>query len=166
MKTKIITATLILSLFVISSCLKKESFPNEPAIEFKDFKKIENNTGIDNKGILKFSFTDGDGDLGLDDADTFYPYNFSGPNFYNLIVERYEKINGVMVKDTFPTKARIPVIQSSGQNKGVKGDLEIEIFFNNPLSIYDTIQLETYILDRALHKSNIIKTPEIWVDKH
>lgn len=166
MKTKIITATLILSLFVISSCLKKESFPNEPAIEFKDFKKIANSTGVDNKGILKFSFTDGDGDLGLDDADTFYPYNFSGPNYYNLIVERYEKINGIMVKDTFPTKARIPVIKPSGQNKSVKGDLEIEIFFNNPLSTYDTIQLETYILDRALHKSNIIKTPEIWVDKH
>ncbi len=165
MKKSITTIVSLFLLFNIVACLKEESFPVEPNIVFKDFNKIKNNTNIDNKAILKFSFTDGDGDLGLDDGDTFYPYNFKGANYYNLIVERYEKINGVMVKDTFPTKARIPLIKPSGQNKSVKGDLEIELFINNPMSNYDTIQIEAYIFDRDLNKSNLIKSQEIKINK-
>ena len=46
-----------------------------------------------------------------------------------------------------------------------KGEIEIEVFINNAFSDYDTIRFDAYIVDRALHKSNTIQTPEIIVNK-
>jgi len=58
------------------SCKKPETYPIVPHIEFVSFIKIINdqNQNIDNKGVLKISFTDGDGDLGLAEGDTLSPY--------------------------------------------------------------------------------------------
>jgi len=70
------------------SCKKKENFSDIPYIEFVSFAKIQTSTGVDDKGILEFSFTDGDGDIGLHNWDTVAPYD------YNLFISYFEKQNG------------------------------------------------------------------------
>jgi hypothetical protein len=152
----------------ISSCTKEEVFPPEPAIEFMSFDKVVNSSGVDNEAILKISFTDGDGDLGLGDADTSAPYNIGSLYYYNYIISYYEKQHGVFTLVTLPGtyNSRIPLIAGYNYNKGLRGEIELTLSINNPFSTYDTIRFDAYIIDRALHTSNTISTPEIIVKKH
>jgi hypothetical protein len=47
----------------------------------------------------------------------------------------------------------------------LQGDLNFELFTNNPFSPYDTIKYEVTILDRALNRSNMVSTQEIILAK-
>ena len=150
------------------SCKKPEQYPVIPYIEFTDFVKISNAAGIDEKGILKFSFTDGDGDIGLGPSDTLYPFNPGSQFYYDLFVTYYEKQHGNYVAVTLPmsNNSRIPVLTPTGQNKSIKGFIEIELFINNPATTFDTIAYDVSIADRALNISNTIRTTDIIIKKN
>lgn len=161
---KHITFCLML-LIIIQGCRKDEEFSVIPEIEFMSFTKIKKN-GLDYQGVLEFSFKDKDGDIGLKEEDTLPPYD------YNLYLTYFEKVAGEFVEyefpdTTIPTHGRIPYLTPEGQNKTIKGVIQDTIFINDfdTTNIYDTLRFEFYILDRALHKSNIIVTPEIVVKK-
>ena len=63
---KILFIPLFLFGVIFLSCRKFEEFPIEPVIEYENF-LLEYNleTGKTERGVLIFSYTDGDGDLGL-----------------------------------------------------------------------------------------------------
>jgi hypothetical protein len=156
-----------LLLIIISGCKKFETYPIEPAIEYIGLTKIPNGLGYDDKGILKIAFTDGDGDIGLSQGDTLPPFNPGSEYYYNFYIFYYEKQNGQYVKFEAnpPIHARILPIVSDVSDRGIKGEIEIELEINNYFSPYDTVIFETYIYDRALHKSNIVRSPEIKIKK-
>ena len=158
----------ILSVLLLSACTKEEVFPPEPAITFISFTKMTNTTPIDDKGILKIFFTDGDGDLGLNEGDTMAPFNKNSIYYYNFFNKYFEKQHGTFVAVNLPVtfNSRIPRLGSKGNNPAIKGEIELEVFINNPFSAFDTIQFEASICDRSLHISNVITTPEIVVKKH
>lgn len=171
LNTTLVPKAIWLFLFIVvigfNSCSKHEQYPIEPIISFSSFTKIVNGTGIDDQGILAISFTDGDGDIGLEPWDTLPPYNFNGQYYYNIVIDYYEKKKGVFEKVDLPVtnNARIPYVNADLAERGIKGNIEVELYFNNVLSVYDTIKFSVFIYDRALHKSNFIETPEIIVDK-
>jgi hypothetical protein len=158
----------ILSAFLLNGCTKEEVFPPEPAISFISFTKKANVTPIDDKGILKIFFTDGDGDLGLDEGDTIAPFDKNSVFYYNFFIKYFEKQHGTFVPVNLPVtfNSRIPRLESKGNSKSVKGEIELEVYINNPFSAFDTIQFEASIADRSLNISNVITTPEIIVKKH
>lgn len=158
-------SALIILLF--SSCLKREEYPIEPHIEYINFVKYSNQAGIEDKGTLIFSFTDGDGDIGLTAGDTLAPFNKEGDYYYNLYIFYNELQNGVLtpIDLPLPFHTRLPVITPSGNNKAIKGEMEVKLDIYNPLSTFDTISFDFYLIDRALHKSNMISTPLIVVQK-
>lgn len=168
---KILSKILLILVFSISaflfSCREPVKYPVIPYIEYIDFVKIPTTNGIDDKGILKFSFTDGDGDIGLGPSDTLYPFDPGSQWYYNLFITYYEKQNGNYVAVVLPmtNNSRIPVITPDGENKSIKGDIEVELFINNPTSPYDTICFDVQIADRALNVSNTIRTPDIIINK-
>ncbi|HNW70206.1 MAG TPA: hypothetical protein PKI01_07380 [Bacteroidales bacterium] len=169
MKARIaIIIPLIIVLMVFISCTKEEDFSEIPHIEYMDFTKIRNSSNIDEKGILKIFFTDGDDDMGLADWDTLPPFDKNSKYYYNFFITYFEKQHGefVEVVPSVTFNSRIPVLTSSSSNGAIKGEIEIELFINNPFSVYDTIRFDAYIADRALHESNIISTPEIILKKH
>ena len=47
----------------------------------------------------------------------------------------------------------------------IEGTLSIVTYINNPASPYDTVRLTCWLVDRALHHSDTITTPEIIVRK-
>lgn len=163
----------ILILLVASSCKKYEEFPPEPSIEFLDFATIRDFDGIDQRGILKIGYTDGDGNIGLNDEDTVAPYDF------NLFIKYFELQNGIfkevvnpvyvndstVIYDTINFNGRIPILTPVGKNKAIRGEIEDTLFINNPLSRFDTLKFEIYIVDRDLNKSNIVETPAIIIKK-
>ena len=167
--SKIILFIVIISIFTIPSCKKLPTYPATPAITFKSLTKIPNGTSSDDKGILTISFTDGDGDLGLNEGDTLPPFNRGSQYYYNYIVRYYEKEKGTFVDKTdslqMTFNSRVPRIVSKTHNKSLKGDIALELYINNYTSPYDTIKFDVYIIDRALHKSNTITTPDIVISK-
>lgn len=172
------TATKILLFLIplaVVSCRKPETYPIEPSIAFSNFLlELNANTGKTERGVLEITYKDGDGDIGLNPQDTFPPFNFGSPFYYNLIIKYFEKQNGTFVEvpllswnpdslryDTLTFNARIPNLTPKNGNKNIKGVIQDTMFINNPLSTYDTIRFLVYLYDRAMHKSNEITTPEI-----
>lgn len=147
------------------SCRRIESYPVEPSIKFKSFTlrdTIEPLLEIPGKiGELVFSFVDGDGDIGLPQSDS------TTKDSVNLFFTLYEKIDGEFLKvdeddlET-PIDYRIPFIEMEGQNKTLKGEIQVDFFYIKIFLIkYDTIKYEFYLVDRALNQSNVETTPEI-----
>lgn len=174
MKTpsKITYLLILLVLFSVYSCRDDEVFPIEPIITYTGFVKIDDGVEYDNRGVVKFSYTDGDGDIGLEDSDTIAPYD------YNLFVNYYEMQNGEFKQvwityyndnteqyDTISLNARIPMLTPNAVNKAIKGTIQDTLFINNYSSSYDTVKFECWIMDRALHESNHIFTPPILINK-
>jgi len=172
--TKILILILVLSSAILS-CRKFEEFPNEPAITYNNFTVLFNpQTGITERGVIRFSYTDGDGDLGLDKGDTLPPFDKDSEYYYNLIIKYFEKQNGIFVEvpllswnvdsmyfDTLTFNSRFPVLTPESGNQAIKGIFNDTLFIYNPLSTFDTIKFKAYIIDRAFNKSNEIETGEI-----
>lgn len=172
--TRLILFTALI-LLAMASCKDYEKYPMEPTVEFIEFTVLRDAQGIDQRGILHIAYTDGDGNIGLYDYDTVAPYD------YNLFIKYLEQQNGVfkeiflitpnyindttVIYDTATFNARIPILTPAGRNKAIRGEIEDTLFINNPLSQYDTIKFEVYVVDRDLNKSNTIATPPIIVKK-
>jgi hypothetical protein len=145
----------ILGVFI--ACQQEETYPIIPEIEFDGFIKLWNpQTMVYDRGVFAISFKDGDGDIGLEDGDTIPPYDF------NLFINYYELQNGdsvrVVISDSNEFNARIPVLTPIGTNKSISGLIEDTLFMYNYQSTFDTIMFDAYIMDRALHKSNVVNT--------
>jgi hypothetical protein len=158
------------ALFLVIGCTKPQKYPNEPIISYKSFIQYTGSDGADSIGVLKLSFTDGNGDIGLNQEDTLPPFDKGGPYFYDFIIKYFEKQNGayINVLDSLTgltNNSRIPYLTPEGKNKALTGEIEMQLFINNPLSDYDTIRFEAFIYDRALNKSNTITTPDIILNK-
>jgi len=169
--TKIAVVFILLGTFFISSCLKPEKFPDEPEIEFVSFE------AQGDSGIVVISFTDGDGDIGLDPKDTLDPYLPESYYYYNLYLDYYEIMDGDTVRGTadpngnnFPTADpislafRIENITPIGQNKGLRGLVTATLeprYFNASSNTNDSLLYKIVLIDRALNVSNELITPII-----
>ena len=146
----------------LSGCIKEESYPIIPEIEFLSFEKVYDTGQYAIRGILTISFQDGDGDIGLNDSDTLPPYDKNGQYYYNYVITYFEKQKGEYKKIDLnpPYSYRIPVLTPLNPDKAIKGMITDTLDLN-PKPLFDTIKLEAFIHDRRLHKSNVITTPEI-----
>src|SRR5690606_16504188 len=73
-----VSATLLLAAVVLSGCLKAEEFPTVPHIAFKSYEQRPDSAE------LTISFTDGAGDIGLNQGDTLAPFNPGSPWYHNF----------------------------------------------------------------------------------
>ncbi|MBK9147188.1 MAG: hypothetical protein IPM12_05105 [Flavobacteriales bacterium] len=142
-------------------CKKPEVFPPEPAIEFKSF------TQFGDSASLVIAFTDGDGDIGLSDSDNQPPFDTSSTYYHNLFIEYDTLENGTWrrVEFTLPLYYRVPVITPTGQNKTLEGEIAVALK-PWPLIGYptgwpaDTVRFTITLVDRALHVSNAVESPQ------
>lgn len=153
--TYLLFILIITGIFI--SCQKEETYPIIPEIEYDGFVKLWNpQTMVFERGVFAISFKDGDGDIGLSDSDTAAPFD------YNLFINYYEIQNGdsvrVIISDSNEFNARIPVLTPQGINKSISGIIEDTLFIYNYQSTFDTIMFDAYIVDRALHESNVVST--------
>ena len=82
-----------------AACMKPVEYPIEPQIAYEGFTYLFNaDSTFSGEGILAFSYTDGDGDLGLDEADTMPPFGPDDAHYYNMIVDYMKCVNGEFVK--------------------------------------------------------------------
>ncbi|MDR2083956.1 MAG: hypothetical protein LBP67_03065 [Bacteroidales bacterium] len=171
MRKNIITIFCVLIILLLQSCNGREQYPIEPQITFNSYKLINEND-VTVKCVLIIDFTDGDGDIGLEQGDTLPPY--IPPYNNNLFVDYFEMQNGILTQvhsmDSSATivnfNSRLPVLTPSGVNKNIKGTIYDTINFINTFTEYDTIMFSIYMVDRELHSSNVVESPLIVVKKN
>lgn len=168
MRFQILTVAGIIFL-VLFSCLEKEDFSYIPNLEFEEIFQQGNDV------VVKFKFTDGDGDIGLRDIELDYPYGDCHPFNKNLIVDPYYLENGEYILgrfvresdcpdreyDTLGFDQRIRYIVPEGKDKTLQG--EIYVTLNDAVIILpdDTVIFKIRLLDRMLNVSNEIQTTPI-----
>jgi hypothetical protein len=130
------------------SCLKVKNYPATPEVQVMGV-----NFNPDSTATLVFHFTDGDGDIGLADADTNAPYNPANKYYNNLFVKYFEKVNGNWV-NTAEANYRVQPITPKGKIKVLEGEIEVKLFYNQQ-SVHDTIKYSVQLVDKALHESNV-----------
>ena len=181
---KTVAIAFVLFLLAFSACQKPVEYPIEPRIEYQGFTYLFNaDSTFSGEGIISFSYTDGDGDLGLNDADTNYPFGFDDPYYYNMVVDYMKAENGVFVKtpllsphvpthpgdtlvlyDTVTFNARFRRLRDSEDPKAISGTMDYKLTVQNPFSPNDTIKFEIRVIDRALQESNVIQTDPIYTN--
>jgi hypothetical protein len=177
MKNKCLIGLLLVALAAVS-CQKPVEYPIEPKIAYEGFTYLMNpDSTFSGEGIISFSYTDGDGDLGLDDTDTLSPFGYNDAHYYNMLVDYLKCVNGVFVKtpllswnaqtqsyDTVSFNARFKRLRDSENPKAISGTMEYKLTVQNPFSPNDTVKFEIRVLDRALHESNVIQTEAIYTN--
>jgi hypothetical protein len=161
---------IVAMILIAYGCVKTEPVSVIPNITFKSFKLLEAvDTSLGNhiiRGVLEFSFVDGDADIGMDtEIDTS---NTNSENNYNLFLIPFQKIDTnyyPIVLDTLLPKPYYRIahdikMDRVGQNKTLKGVITVNIdYYLVPQ--YDTMRYDFYIIDRAKNKSNIESTTDI-----
>ena len=146
----LITLFLLLCLYW-QSCSEPPQYPIEPAIVFAGLDKDTLQQGVSNadKVRIKFTFTDGDGDLGNADSTI------------NIFLK---DLRNNQAAATF----QIPFIPVAGTKNGISGDITIAVnqtcclpSCEIPKNAMDTLRYEIFIKDRAGHESNRITTTPI-----
>ena len=182
MKNKYLIGLLFL-VMAMMSCQKPVEYPIEPIIAYEGFTYLFNtDSTFSGEGVISFSYTDGDGDLGLDDSDTLTPFGFHDSHYFNMEVDYLKCVNGVFVKtpllsphvptsatdtvlwDTITFNARFKRLRDSEEPKAISGKMDYRLTVQNPFSPNDTVKFEIRILDRALHESNAIQTDAIFTN--
>lgn len=159
-----------LSLVAMPSCIKKPSYPSEPVIEYKNFLRYGNPADPDSVDLV-LSFTDNEGDIGLDPSDTFGV--FKKGNLYMIYLYDSAHIGNFIPFDdslglgqqfdTFKLYYRVPPLLPAGDpSEPMKGLIYARQSKKTGFSVvHDTIKYEVFLYDKALHKSNVIRTPVI-----
>lgn len=156
MKYILITTSLI-TMLLLSSCIKEEILPPQPQIKVLDFISYSSDSA---ECII--SFEDGDGDIG----------NFEGDTKKNMFLYYYakDKATGEFVMgdgdkdtpkiDTVLFDYTIYNLTPKGSNKTLKGEIKAKIstVYYNPFD--ESYKYFIYITDRAGNISNKVFTNE------
>jgi hypothetical protein len=152
--------TIVVALGALVGCLPEPSFPNEPSLSFVSFDLRENGSRE-----LVLAFTDGDGDIGLDQGDTLPPFCASCAFHQNLKCEYDELQNGVWTwvelnpeAGQIPFYYRVPRVEPTGQNPALNGTISVDMNSWFLQSEYDSLRFRVTLFDRALTPSNEVVT--------
>jgi hypothetical protein len=144
---------------IIGSCGEIESYPDTPIIEYKSFSlyySTDTTMGKILKGKMEVYFTDGDGDIGLEQPNDTIEADSLKFNFFTSLYSINEGVFEKVPDENGLQNFRIPYITRGDQNKTIKGSIFLEFEYrlleNDP--ILDTIFYTFYLVDRELHKSN------------
>lgn len=155
MQKVIFTFFFVCGIFMIStSCEEIRSYPETPEVDYKAFRLFISTDALGNEillGQLEFDFSDGDGNIGMQEIDTMPEADSLR---YNLFMSLYDYTKGEFekIEDLSSLNYRIPYIERQGQNKTLTGTVTVDIEYKT--LEYDTIFYTFYITDRDLNKSN------------
>jgi len=158
-------------LLLMASCEKPKKYSNIPEIKFLDITVTKGFDALDNPRHfinVHFSFTDGDGNLGLDDYDTLGDFSPGEKHYNNIILTFYEKVNGIIQEKTDIGNLKFRFKNISKQqttNKLLKGEMKVDMDIDAKKTYADTCFLEFYIKDRTVNQSNIERTTEIYLNE-
>jgi len=174
----------LLSLMTVgfSGCLSAPTYSNTPEISFESISRQRHtiNGSIVDSIFITINFQDGDGDLGLTQAEaTVAPYTprYYGANFYATpfvknSTGKYDSLKTVR-PDLFLRKSsyydRFDHLSTTTDTKAspLRGTLRraYAFLYGSPFLPNQEIRFTVSIFDRALHQSNEIETSTILIPR-
>lgn len=158
-------------IFLLLSCSHEQSYPPAPYLEFKDYAENIDHT----QGYFTVKFTDGDGNVGLNESDNNPPFDTANYYYNNFFINIFVKKNGVydyftifnnqtQKYDTIVFKYRIKRIDAVNANGSLKGEIQtkLDVGMMKPFMVNDTIQYRAFLYDRSLNKSNVVFSNDIY----
>ena len=167
-----------LSILALNSCVQEPDYSTTPEISFASIRKINKiasdgfggTTKIDSL-IMSINFKDGDGDLGITEAEV--KANAAYKDFKNFIVDAY------IIKNNKPVALNLnPALggrmnfkfNQSGKKRAIEGTVDYSsqfayAFYKGYSPLFtpknDTLQFDIKIVDNAFHQSNVVRTDRI-----
>ncbi len=145
-----------IALIFVTACQKENNFSDVPFLRFESYEQSSQTIGgvdIDNLKVRLY-FTDGNGDIGLEQSDTVPPFDV------NLLVRTFEADGDTVIEVfDYDFNTRIPNLTPEGQNKALEGYIDFDMDIS--LRSSDSLQFSFVLLDRALNRSNESLSPLI-----
>jgi hypothetical protein len=150
----------VLGLISVVGCELPVSLPPEPVLNSVEL-FTEGETGT-----LILGFEDGDGNFGLEQADTTDAFCPECPFHHNVFCQYQELRDGIWTPielnpeiGQVPFHYRAPLIVPTGQNKAQRGTITVELEPRYYLtSAWDTLRFAVHIIDRDLQSSDTVMT--------
>ncbi|TAL57759.1 MAG: hypothetical protein EPN85_13305 [Bacteroidetes bacterium] len=164
MKKNLIYAVILIAM-TYAACIEKPIYPSKPVIAYKDFIRYGSNPSEPDSVELVVSFTDNEGDIGLEQADTQGVYKYGNiwlVYYYDSsgTWAAFDSSVGTLVFDTFKFAYRVPPVLPEGDPaEPMKGLIYVKQ--STFVKVHDTIKYVVYLYDRAGHRSDTIHTPAI-----
>ncbi len=153
---KLIRGIFLFTIFglLFFGCRPKPVFPAEPVLKFSKFMQPAGSDSL----IVVFSFTDGDGDIGVTqaDADSNMVLSVYAPNSTGGFTLMPSPVNPP--PDSLYYPYRIPHLVA-GQ-VGLEGDIYVA-FEHKSFIGRDTLQFNAFLLDQSQHRSNYVRTESV-----
>lgn len=164
---KILLFALVFSTIILG-CLKDNEIPPVPAVSFNSIENFGDSINV----IV--NFTDGDGNFGLEQADTTGVFA-DCLRYYNFYCIYQEKQNGVWVdngnappgqldpcinEEAAPFYYRVPWAKPTGQDPSQSGTIKLKMTTYYLPSAFDTCRFKIKLVDRDIQESNEIVTSE------
>lgn len=151
----------LITAFVTYSCVKKTTYPTTPVIEYTDFIPY-----VGDSADLKINFTDGDGDIGVNENDStrnlWYTYYY-----LDTITQQYraytiyDPVTGN--DDTLRNSYIIKAPTDSYKGKPISGEISVRLQRFRHIKKVKNLKYVFYLFDEAGNKSNIVTSPIITV---
>jgi hypothetical protein len=145
----------ILLIASVHQCQELPEYPDVPLINYENFSLYISTNSLEQEvltGKLNFSFTDGDGNVGLNPWPDTVAINLPDTQRYNLFlqVHDYQGDEFVMVPDEEGgvLKYMIPYLDK----EPLSGTISVTIEY--PIIMYDTVFYTFYMYDRDFNRSN------------
>lgn len=145
----------IVSVFVYA-CVKKTSYAPTPEIEYKDYLQISKDSAN-----LEVKFTDGDGDIGVSESDstkTFWITYY----YKDSITQKYVGYYRPLTNDTLRIGYIVKSPSDAYKGKSISGEISVLVPKRHSKKIKN-VKYVVYLLDKAGNKSNVITTPELFI---
>ncbi len=151
----------------LSGCLKTDEFPVEPILTFKSMEQTYEEILDPSPDpvyrhfiYVTIGFTDGDGDIGLDEGDTLAPFGQGEAHNFNTMCEFEKRVNGTWTGSDWSIPGRIKRISPSGQNPTLNGEIRWKLgpreSLGLPIAVGDTVRVSMWLEDRSLNRSNTV----------
>ena len=135
-----------------AGCLPDPNYPVEPTLAFESMVTREDGTAT-----VTLRFTDGDGNVGLTQADTLPPFCPSCEHHFNLVGEYQEWVGDAWEVPALliPYAYRVPVAEPTGSSPAIDGTIEIELTSWRLIgTVADSVRFSWTLWDRDLNPSN------------
>lgn len=143
---------------VFYSCVKKTTYPTTPVIEYSAFYPF-----IGDSAVMEIKFTDGDGDIGVSDSDstrTFWVTYY----YKDTITQKYVGYYRPLFNDTLKTGYIVKEPTDSYKGKPISGEISVKLQQLRHSKKIKQVKYVIYLFDKAGNKSNIVTTPEFYID--
>ncbi|QIL77740.1 hypothetical protein [Hymenobacter sp. HDW8] len=175
-------ALLLLTGLTVSSCLEPPEYPETPTIDFERItsQRISDASGTYDKVTITVSFRDGDGDLGLNEADKTDDSPWARiknglPNpYYNnyYLTPSIRNAQGDFVElelpdPSFNYNSTYPPLATDDREAPLRGELNFtyDFYVGSPFTPGQTVRFNVSIFDRALNQSNTVTTDPITIPR-